>query len=83
MKTSRKLSRSKRYVDPLDQDMSSLLSSGQWQRVRFELKPKNRTVTIRISEDLLHAVKEKAKESGLDYQKFIRIALEHIVQKAS
>jgi len=83
MKTSKKLSRSKPNVDPLDQDMSKLLSSGGWQRVRFELRPKNKTVTIRMSEQLLNAVKEKAKESGLDYQKFIRIALEHIVQKAS
>jgi predicted DNA binding CopG/RHH family protein len=83
MKASKKLSRSKPNVNPLDQDMSNLLSSGEWQRIRFELRPKNKTVTIRMSEQLLNAVKEKAKESGLDYQKFIRIALEHIVQKAS
>lgn len=84
MKTSRKVSKNGRAsADPLDQDLSTLLSHGEWQRVRFELRPKNRTVTIRMSEELLDAVKERAKERGLDYQKFIRIALEHIVQKAS
>jgi predicted DNA binding CopG/RHH family protein len=83
MKTSKRASKSKGQADPLDQDLSALLSHGEWQRVRYELRPKNKTVTIRMSEELLDAVKEKAKESGLDYQKFIRIALEHIVQKAS
>ena len=80
MKISGKRSRNNRYVDPLDQDLSNMLASSKWQRIRFELKPKNKTVTIRMSKELLDAVKEKAKESGLDYQKFIRIALEHIVR---
>jgi predicted DNA binding CopG/RHH family protein len=83
MKSSKKVSKSRRIVDPLDQDLSTLLSQGEWQRVRFELRPKNKTVTLRISEELLDAVKERAKQSGLDYQKFIRIALEHLVKKAS
>ena len=81
MKSSRKPSKSN-HTDPLDGDLSNLLFQGEWQRVRFELRPKNKTVTIRISEELLDAVKDRAKESGIDYQKFIRIALEHIVQKA-
>jgi predicted DNA binding CopG/RHH family protein len=68
-------------IDPLDRDLSDLLTKGSWQRVQFELKPKNKTVTIRMSEDLLDAVKEQAKKSGLDYQKFIRIALERLVHK--
>lgn len=67
-------------IDPLARDLSDLLGKGEWQRVKFELRPKNRTVTIRMSEELLEAVKERAKESGLDYQKFIRIALERLVQ---
>lgn len=67
-------------LDPLDRDLSELLAKGEWQHVKFELRPKNKTVTIRISEELLDTVKERAKESGLDYQKFIRIALERLVQ---
>lgn len=68
-------------IDPLDRDLSDLLSKGNWQRVKFELRPKNRVVTIRMSGELLNAVKERAKESGLDYQKFIRLALERLVQR--
>ena len=81
MKKSKKGLKNKiEEIDPLDRDLSELLKQGQWQRVRFELRPKNKTVTIRMSEDLLDALKEKAKKSGLDYQKFIRIALERLVQ---
>ena len=67
-------------IDPLNRDLSVLLEKGKWQKVKFELMPKSKTVTIRMSENLLRAVKVKAKKSGLDYQKFIRIALERIVE---
>ena len=50
MKSSRKTSKTKEQVDPLEQDLSVLLSKGKWQRIRFELRPKNKTVTIRMSE---------------------------------
>lgn len=81
MKNSKKVLKHKADNDPLDRDLSDLLSQEGWQRVRFELRPKNKTVTIRMSEELLDALKERAEKQGLDYQKFIRIALEHIVQK--
>ena len=80
MKNSRgALKRLAAGIDPLDRDLSDILRKGEWKRVRFELKPKNRTVTIRMSEDLLDALKVRAKRSGLDYQKFIRIALERLL----
>jgi len=84
MKTSKKASKSKNsFPDPLEGDLSELLKSSQWQRVRFELKPKNKTITLRLSEDLLNAVKKQADKEGLDYQKFIRLMLEQAVLKAS
>ena len=79
MKNSRKRVES---GDPLNRDLSDLLLKGDWKMVRFELEPKNRTVTLRMSEKLLRAVKEKAKKSGLDYQKFIRLTLEKLVFKS-
>lgn len=83
MKSSKKVSKkSKASTDPLDGDLSGLLQDSQWQRVRFELQPKNKTITIRMSEELLEAVKEQAEKSGLDYQKFIRLTLEKVVAKA-
>jgi predicted DNA binding CopG/RHH family protein len=67
-------------VDLLDRDLSSLLEKGDWRRVKFEFKPKNKTITLRISEELLKALKDNAKKNGLDYQKFIRIALEKLIE---
>lgn len=83
MKNSKKVSKKKTSeLDPLAGDLSELLQSDSWQRVRFELQPKNKTVTIRMSEELLEAVKIQAEKSGLDYQKFIRLTLEKVVAKA-
>lgn len=84
MKSSKKKSKKRiNKVDPLVRDLSELLQSDSWQRVRFELLPKNKTITIRMSENLLDAVKEQAEKSGMDYQKFIRLMLEKVVAKAS
>ena len=77
MKISKKRNRN---GNPLDRDMSELLKTGEWKAVRFELEPKNKTITIRLSERLLSALKRKARASGLDYQKFIRLALERYVE---
>jgi predicted DNA binding CopG/RHH family protein len=47
--------------------------------VRFEFQPKDRRVTMRLSESLFQAIKEEAQRSGLPYQRFIRKALEDAV----
>lgn len=84
MKSSKKKSKKRiNKVDPLVRDLSELLQSDSWQRIRFELLPKNKTITIRMSENLLDAVKVQAEKSGMDYQKFIRLMLEKVVAKAS
>ena len=53
------------------------LSGGK--RVRFEFQKKDKTVTLRIPEGLLEAVKETAEHEKMPYQRFIRIALERAV----
>jgi len=64
-------------TDPLEGDLSSLFDEGDWKKVRFELtRPKNKTITLRISEDLLEIIKDKAKKLNIDYHKLIRITLE-------
>ena len=50
------------------------LSGGQV--MRFELKPKNASVNLRLPEQLLEAVRGRAKRVGVPYQRFIRMALE-------
>jgi predicted DNA binding CopG/RHH family protein len=47
--------------------------------VRFEFQPKERSITMRLSEPLLEAIKEEAGRSGIPYQRFIRQALEKAV----
>jgi len=44
--------------------------------VRFELKPKDKSVNLRLPAQLLEAVQTQAKRVGMPYQRFIRMALE-------
>lgn len=60
-------------------DLSTYDLSGL-RMVRYELKPKNRAVSVRLPEELLKAVRSRAKKAGVPYQRFIRIALERAVQ---
>jgi len=73
----------KKEKDPLSGDLSKLISEGKWTKVRFELKPKSKTITLRISDELLSAIKTKAEEEGLDYQKWIRNSLEESLSKSA
>jgi predicted DNA binding CopG/RHH family protein/uncharacterized DUF497 family protein len=50
------------------------LSGGQV--VRFELKPKDTSVNLRLPQQLLQAVRGRAAQAGIPYQRFIRMALE-------
>lgn len=65
--------------DPLEFDMSSILENGTWKKVKFELLPKDKSISLRLSEDLLKKIKTKAKSHNLDYQKFIRLVLEQVL----
>ena len=66
------------FVDKADLSQYDL-SGGEF--VRFELKPKNKSVNLRLPGQLLEAVRRRAKRSGLPYQRFIRMALEEAVRK--
>ena len=74
-------------ADPLDRDMSFLLKEkGKWVRLNelFQIQKKNKTITLRVSDDLLNEVKKIAKDEDLDYQKLIRnIIIEYVAKKAS
>jgi predicted DNA binding CopG/RHH family protein len=48
--------------------------------VRFEFQPKTERVNMRLPRPLLDAVKAKAAQAGVPYQRFIRQALEIAVQ---
>ncbi len=57
------------------------LSGGQV--VRFEMRRKDKAVSLRLPEKLLEAVRGEAKREGVPYQRFIRMAIESALHKAA
>lgn len=49
---------------------------GQMVPVRFELRRKDKAVSLRLSEALLDQVKRAAAREGMPYQRFMRLAIE-------
>jgi predicted DNA binding CopG/RHH family protein len=63
----------------LEQDLSDYLHAGNFGPVRFEFLPKQKSINLRLSEDLLNAVRARAKRQGIPYQRYIRQTLEQTV----
>jgi predicted DNA binding CopG/RHH family protein len=63
----------------LEQDLSDYLHAGNFKPMHFEIRPKEKSINLRISEGLLEAVRENARREGVPYQRFIRRALERAV----
>ena len=66
----------------LEQDLSDYLHAGNFKPadwLRFEFKPKQKSLNLRISEELLDAVRKNAKREGIPYQRYIRQVLERAV----
>ena len=51
--------------------------------VRFEFRPKDERINMRLPKSLLDAVKARAAIAGIPYQRFIRQALEAVVLPVS
>ncbi len=47
--------------------------------MRFELKRKDTSISLRLPEELLEAVRNNAQRVGIPYQRFIRLAIERAV----
>jgi predicted DNA binding CopG/RHH family protein len=62
-------------ADLTEYDLSGMVS------MRFELKPKDKSVNLRLPEQLLEAVRNRAARAGIPYQRFIRLALERALQE--
>ena len=67
----------KATADLTDYDLSSMTP------MHFEFQPKDRSITMRLSESLFEAIREEADRSGMPYQRFIRKALEEAVHQPS
>ena len=59
-------------------DLSKFDLSGA-RLVKFEFKPKDKAISLRLPEDLLLAVQNQAKREGIPYQRLIRQAIEREV----
>jgi predicted DNA binding CopG/RHH family protein len=51
--------------------------------VRFEMRPKDKMVSLRLPAQLLEAVRGEAKREGVPYQRFIRMAIESALHGAA
>lgn len=73
--------------DPLERDMSFVFNDPtKWKQFSelFQFAPKDKTITLRMSADLLNRYKELAEKMDTKYQKLIREALlEYLLKKAS
>ena len=67
------------------EDFSEILKKGKWVKASelFEMKPKDKTITLRINSELFESIKLIAKEKDINYQKLIRLKLGEILDKAS
>jgi predicted DNA binding CopG/RHH family protein len=50
-----------------------------FRMTRFEFKPKSTSISLRLPDDLLKAVRSKAEREGIPYQRLIRQAIEREV----
>jgi predicted DNA binding CopG/RHH family protein len=63
----------------LDQDLSDLDYS-RFKPLTWEAEPKTARVNMRLPEALMQAVKARAAERGIPYQRLIREAIERAVR---
>ena len=60
----------------LEQDLSDYISADNFAPFQFEFRPKQKSVNLRISVELLNAVRAVAHRRGIPYQRYIRQTLE-------
>lgn len=82
-KKLQKISTDKEAEDILNKDLSEYLNKDNFKQTTFEFAPKDKSVTIRISDPLLNSVQDVAKKQGVPYQRIIRKAIEEYLKKAS
>jgi predicted DNA binding CopG/RHH family protein len=60
-------------------DLTDYIAAENFAPYRFELRPKPKSINLRVSEELLEAVRDSAAKEGIPYQRYIRRALEQAV----
>jgi len=67
----------------LDKDLSGYIAADRLEPFPFEYRAKKKSVNLRISEELLKAVRAAAHRRGIPYQRYIRQALELALRQRS
>ena len=76
-----KIKTNKEAEDLLGEDLSDYISKENFVPTTFEFAPKDKSINLRLSEDLLKAIKLISKHRGMSYQKYIREALEKSLRR--
>jgi predicted DNA binding CopG/RHH family protein len=66
----------KEAEDFLEKDLSDYINADNLAPFPFEYRPKQKSINLRISEELLNAVRAEARRRRIPYQRYIRQALE-------
>ena len=66
----------KEAEDFLEKDLSDYISAENLALFPFEYRPKQKSINLRISEELLSAVRAEARRRRIPYQRYIWQALE-------
>ncbi|NES00509.1 MAG: CopG family transcriptional regulator [Symploca sp. SIO1B1] len=78
-----KMTTDKEVESILEHDLSEYLEPEAFREnftpTSFEFLPKDTTLNLRISTELLNTIKEFAQKRGIGYQKFVRQVLEKAV----
>lgn len=69
-----------RFVD--EADLSDYDFSA-FKPMRFELEPKSKSVTMRLPQSLFDALKARAEQQKIPYQRLIRLAIEKEIARHS
>jgi len=69
-----------RFVDSVD---LSQYEFSDMVPMHFELRKKDKSVSLRLPEPLLDAVRKRAASDGMPYQRFIRLAVERALRQGS
>lgn len=82
-KKLQKITTDKQAKEILNEDLSDYLSRDNFKRTTFEFMPKDKSITIRISDSLLTSLQAIAEKQGVPYQRVIRQVIEEYLKKAS
>ncbi|MFH1263177.1 MAG: CopG family antitoxin [Pseudomonadota bacterium] len=64
----------------LKRDLSAYMTRENFVSVTFEFQPKTKSITLRLSEGLLRALKGAATKHGTNYQRLVRLAIERFLR---